>query len=75
MIANNNWRLKGVRRIYYNKRRYTNILKELKEILENPKSKLNIIPRQDKAIEFSTDYCLRDLGFTDKDIKEEFKKS
>ena len=30
-------------------------LKELKEILENPKSKLNIIPRQDKAIEFSTD--------------------
>ena len=49
-------------------------LKELKEILENPKSKLNIIPRQDKAIEFSTDYCLRDLGFTDKDIKEELKK-
>ena len=49
-------------------------LKELKEILENPKSKLNIIPRRDKAIEFSTDYCLRDLGFTDKDIKEELKK-
>lgn len=49
-------------------------LKELKEILENPNSKLNIIPRRDKRPEFSTEYCLRKLGFTDMDLKEELKK-
>ena len=49
-------------------------LKELKKILENPKSKVNIIPREDKPIEYSTDYCLTDLGMNKEDIKEELKK-
>ena len=49
-------------------------LKELKEILESPKAKLNIIPRQDKEIEFSTEYCLSNLGFDIEDVKKELKK-
>ncbi len=49
-------------------------LKELKNILEIPISKLNIIPREDKPEEYSTEYCLRDLEFEIEDVKEELKK-
>lgn len=49
-------------------------LRELKQILNSPKSELNIIPREDKIIEYSTKYCLEDLAFTDKDLKQELKK-
>lgn len=49
-------------------------LEELKIILNSPKSQLNIIPRQDKKAEYSTEYCLRSLKFTSQNIKEELKK-
>lgn len=49
-------------------------LHEIKEILKNPESKVNIIQRDDKEIEYSTEYCLRDLGMDKEDIKEELKK-
>lgn len=49
-------------------------LKELKQILSTPKAELNIIPREDKILEYSTEYCLRSLGFTSENVKEELKK-
>ena len=48
-------------------------LKELKDILKTPKSKVNIIPREDKPIEYSTNYCLTDLGINKENLKEELK--
>lgn len=49
-------------------------LKELKYILNDPKSELSILPRTDKKVEFSTEYCLTDLEFETNDVKEELKK-
>ena len=49
-------------------------LKELKQILSTPKAQLNILPREDKILEYSTEYCLRSLGFTAENVKEELKK-
>ena len=31
-------------------------LKELKQILSTPKAQLNILPREDKILEYSTEY-------------------
>ena len=49
-------------------------LKELKQILSTPKAQLNILPREDKILEYSTEYCLRSLRFTTENVKEELKK-
>lgn len=49
-------------------------LKELKYILKTPNSILNIIPRIDKSIKYSTEYCLRDLEFNAEDVKDELQK-
>ena len=49
-------------------------LKEVRNILKIPESRLDIMPREDKPIEYSTEYCLRDLGFETEDVKEELKK-
>ena len=46
-------------------------LKEVRNILKIPESRLDIMPREDKPIEYSTEYCLRDLGFETEDVKEE----
>ena len=48
-------------------------LRELGQILDTPKSTLNIIPREDKPLKYSTEYCLRYLKFTEKDVREELK--
>ena len=48
-------------------------LRELRQILDTPESTLNIIPREDKPLKYSTEYCLRDLKFTEKDVREELK--
>lgn len=49
-------------------------LKEVSDILEIPGSRLDIMPREDKLIEYSTEYCLRTLEFETKDVIEELKK-
>lgn len=46
-------------------------LKELKNILLDPKSSLNIQPRDDQEYEYSTDYCLLELGYDKSDVIEE----
>lgn len=44
-------------------------LKELNRILSDPTSKLEIQPREDKAWEYTTTYCLQTLGLDTDDIK------
>lgn len=52
----------------------TVFLTDLQRILEDRKLDFRLLSRTDKRTEYTTDYCLRELRFTKKDIINEVKK-
>lgn len=48
-------------------------IKEVAGIIEDSKSILTILPREDKTEQYTTVYCLQQLEFAQKDIKDIIK--
>lgn len=48
-------------------------LAELKRILEDKDARLNILPREEKEVQYTTRYCLRELGYTEEDVRGELQ--